>query len=85
MATKNKLQEVLGADGNPLFPGGLWRRTSKDNGFKVYEDETGRKYWLNDGERDYTLPHVTVGKCTENGTVEIVYDSRCTPPPTGKA
>ena len=81
MGTKQKPdEEILGADGKSLFKGGLWRRKSTNNGFKVYEDEHGKKYWLNGGERDYVLPYITVGKCKENGTPAICYDSRCSPP-----
>jgi hypothetical protein len=63
MATRKKnTEEVLDANGKSLFPGGLWRHKSKDNGFRVYEDDHGKKYWLNDGERDYDLPYIIVGR-----------------------
>ena len=81
MCKNDHLEEIMDADGNSLFPGGLWRRTGNDNGFKIYEDEHGKKYWINgSGERDYELPYITVGKRTENGSVEMMYDSRCNPP-----
>lgn len=79
--SKIECEEILDAEGKSLFPGGLWRRKSQDNGFRVYKDEHDKEYWLNEsGERDYELPYLTVGKRTENGTVETIYDSRCNPP-----
>jgi hypothetical protein len=84
MAT-TKREEILGKDGKPLFPGGLWKRTHKDNGFRTFEDENGKTYWLNDGEKDYVLPFVTVSKRNENGVFEKTYDSRCDLPPTDEA
>ena len=70
--------EMLDWNGNPIP--GVYRRKSKDNGFRIYEDGHGKKYWINEGERDYVLPFLTVSECNENGLFEIVYDSRCSRP-----
>jgi len=78
--SKTECEEILDASGKSLFPGGLWRRKSKNNGFRVYMDEHGKKYWLNEGERDYVLPFIMVSERNENGVFETVYDSRCNPP-----
>lgn len=73
-------KEILDAEGKPLFHGRLRRRKGADNGFRIYEDEQGQKYWLNEGVRDYVLPYVTVGRRKENGRFETTYDSRRDPP-----
>jgi len=52
MATANKLEEILDAEGKSLFPGGLWRCKHKSTLFKIYKDEAGQEYWLHEGERD---------------------------------
>ena len=77
---KSEYEEIVDAEGKPLFHGRLRRRKGADSGFKIYEDDSGKKYWLNDGERDYVLPFVTVSRRKENGRFETVYDSRCVPP-----
>jgi hypothetical protein len=73
-----KSNEVLDWYGNPIP--GVYHRTNNDNRFKIYEDEHGKKYWLNEGERDYELPYLVVSKRNGNGASETVYDSRCNPP-----
>ncbi len=80
--SKNKCTEVLDWHGNPIP--GLVLRTDVTTGFKTYEDEHGKKYWMNEGERDYEFPFVTVSERNENGVYETVFDSRCNPPPLGK-
>lgn len=78
MNATRKNDEALDWRGNPIP--GVYRRTVKDTRFRVYADEHGKKYWLNEGERDYMLPFLTVSERNENGTFETVYDSRCSPP-----
>ena len=46
--------------------------------------DAGGKYWLNEGERDYVLPFITVSERNENGIFETTFDSRCNPPLLGK-
>jgi hypothetical protein len=82
----SKLDEILDASGKSLFPGGLWECLYDPSDNFFHKDEKGRTYWINEsGERDYELPYVTVGKHTETGTAEMIYDSRCDPPLLEKA
>lgn len=79
---KSDCEEVLDWKGNPIP--GLSRRRVKDTGFRTYRDEHGAEYWLNEGERDYELPFLTVSERNESGIFETVYDSRCSPPQPAK-
>lgn len=72
-------QKVLDWHGNPVP--GVYRHKVKDTGFRIFKDEHGKEYWLNEGERDYVLPFLTVSERNESGVFETVYDSRCSPPP----
>lgn len=76
-------QQVLDWNGN-LIPGVLLRAV-RDTRFRVYKDENGKEYWMNEGERDYVLPFLTVSERNESGVFETVYDSRCSPPQLAKA
>lgn len=81
---KAKSKEVLDWHGNPIP--GVTHKEHAEGKFKIYEDEHGKKYWINEsGERDYELPYLVVSKRSENGTVETIYDSRCDPPAPAKA
>jgi hypothetical protein len=68
-------KEVLDWYGNPIP--GIVRCRRKDTGFRVYEDEHGKEYWMNEGKRDYHLPFL---KVSDAETGQVVYDSRCEPP-----
>jgi len=75
--SKTVCEQVLDWNGNPIP--GVFRHTGHDTGFRIFKDEHGKAYWLNEGERDYTLPFLTVSERNESGLFETVYDSRCSP------
>ena len=76
-------EQLLDWNGNPIP--GVIRRTVKDTKFRIYKDENGKEYWMNDGKRDYELPFLTVLERNESEIFETVYDSRCRPPQPAKA
>ena len=71
-------EQILDWNGNPIP--GVYHHKVKNTGLRIYTDEQGKKYWLNEGERDYVLPFLTVSERNESGVFETVFDSRCSPP-----
>ena len=75
-------EQVLDWNGKSIP--GVVRRKVKNTKFRVYKDENGKAYWLNEGKPDYVLPFLTVSERNENGIFETVFDSRCSQPQPAK-